>query len=588
MQIDRSKISLRMLLCLCMTGGAGLALGVRASMDDQANTPIINSVGVTLPPDAAPLEYQVLRTFQENFKYMDQTVTGYEVAYGAYLIAEPLLRVDRNFAHQPAGADRWEVSEDGSTWTFHIRHGMLFSDGRPITAQDYVNTFLWWADPKTGYDFEWYYHPIKNWKAVVSGKRPLQDLGVRAADDHTLVIETERPTPYLPALLTYSQLTPMHAIEKYGSAWSTRPETSISSGPYILQEWSKAHQVVLTPNPGYRGAAKPYLEKLVARLYSAAARPPFMAAYENGEVDYIKITNQAELNRIKTDPAYKDQLNDYVDFMTFYMTMDTYNPPFNDLRVRQAFSHAVDREALAKSALLGVGAPAYSMLPPGFPGADPGTLASIQRFDPDLARRKLAEAGYPDGRGFPTLELWLRNTPTGPVVVAAEAIQAMLKQHLNVDIEVRNVEVKVFTEALNSHSLPLALVPYGYDYLDPSNMLEIWRSYGRHAWRNDQFEQLILKAGEIVHDLSARAALYREAEQVLVRDVGGVFLWYELTSEMWKPYLRGEALEPNRWGYSAWRGDHRNLTPTLYITREVMEGRAAGTSSGGFWDWLMN
>ena len=570
---------------------ACLALSVWASMSDQTAGPVINSVGIQLPADAAPLEYQVLQTFQESFKYMDQTVTGYEVAYGAYLIAEPLLRVDRNFSLQPAAATRWQVSEDGLTWFFYIRPDLVFSDGRPITAHDYVNTFRLWADPKTAYDFEWYYRSIKHWEAVVSGQKPLQNLGVQALDEHTLAITTERPTPYLPALLTYSQLTPMHAIEKYGGAWSTRPETSISSGPYRLQEWSKGNQIILQPNPTYHGSAKPYLEKLVARLYSVAARPPFMAAYQNGEVDYIKITNQAELNRIKTDPTMKDQLNTYVDFITYYMTMDTYRPPFNDLRVRQAFSHAIDREALAKSALRGVGVPAHSMLQPNFPGANPEALASIQRFDPVLARQRLAEAGYPDGQGFPKLDVWLRNTPTGPVSTAAEAIQAMLKKTLNIDIGVRNMEVKVFMEALNSHQLPLALVPYGYDYLDASNQLDIWQSYGRHAWQNDRFEQFVLRGNQMVHDAVARTALYQEAERILVSDVGGIFLWYELANEMWKPYVRGEALEPNRWGNRAWRGNQRNLTPTLYITEAVMkdqESRRPRQSGDSFWQWLLD
>ena len=137
--------------------------------------------------------------------------------------------------------------------------------------------------------------------------------------------------------------------------------------------------------------------------------------------------------------------------------------------------------------------------------------------------------------------------------------------------------------------LPLALIPYRYDYLDASNLLDIWRSYGRHAWQNNRFEQFVLKGNEMVHDVQARMALYQEAERILVNDVGGVFLWYEMTSEIWKPYLRGASLEPNRWGYRAWRGDHRNLTPTLYISKDVMKGRASDSSqqSGGFWEWLM-
>lgn len=572
---------------------AGIALLCLASVvwsyaETGGAQPAVNSAGTVMPLDAAPLEHQVLRTFARDFKCMCQTVTGYEVAYGAYLIAEPLMRVSRDFELEPAAATHWEVSPDGLTWTFHLLPGQVFSDGRPITAHDYVNTFQWWANPATAYDFEWYYEPIQNWKDVVAGRKSVDSLGTRALDDLTLAITTEKPTPYLPSLLTYSQLTPLHAIQKYGSAWSTRPETSVSSGPYILKEWTRGAQVVLVPNPDYRGQAKPYLEKLIARLFVPGARPPFLTAYESGDVDYVKITNQSQLNRVKSNPSMQEEANSYVDFITFYLTMDTYNAPFNDLRVRQAFSHAIDRDALSRSALRGVGVPAYSMLQPGFPGENQRGLASIQRYDPELARAKLAAAGYAGGMGFPKLDIWLRSTPTGPVKVAAEAIQAMLKQTLNIDVGVRDVEIKTFMETLNAHQLPLALVPYGYDYLDPSNQLEIWRSFGRHAWQNPAFEKALSLAATMIQDLDARTALYQEAEEILVRDVGGVFLWHELSTEVWKPYLKGEALEPNKWGYRAWRGDHRNLTPTLYITNEVLKGgRATGEGpSTGFWEWL--
>ena len=158
----------------------------------NAAPPFINSVGVQLPPDAAPPEAQVLRTLQQNYKYMDQSVTGYSNVYGTYLLAEPLVRMDRDFNLLPAAATHWQVSDDGLTWYFYLRPELIFTDGRPVTAHDYVGTFRIWADPKTGYDFEWYYHAIKNWQAVVSGKIPVQDLCIRTIDDRTLAISNEQ------------------------------------------------------------------------------------------------------------------------------------------------------------------------------------------------------------------------------------------------------------------------------------------------------------------------------------------------------------------------------------------------------------
>lgn len=552
--------------------------------------PYTNSVGVHLPADAAPPDAQVLTTFELNNRFMDHAFTSYQKIFGFALINEPLVRVDRDFNLIPAGATHWEVTDDGLTWIFHLRPNMIYNDGRPLNAHNYVKMFCRWADPETGFDFEWYYRPIRNWGASIAGRVPPDSIGVHAPDDLTLMVTTDRPAPYLPGLLTYTWVASEHAIEKYGPAWSTKVETSVASGPYQLREWAKGNQIVLEPNPHYRGPARPYLERVVAKLYSAAAQPPFLPAYEAGEVDYIVLTNQAEINRIKTDPALQSQLNTYVDFATLYLTMNTYQPPFNDLRVRQAFSHAVDQDALIKSAMRGVGLSAPSMLQPGFPGGNPEVFSSIQRYDPDLARQRLAEAGFPDGKGFPRIDIWVQNTQTHPVKMGAEAIQAMLKQNLNIDIGVHIIERKVFMEALNTHQLPLALVGYRYDYVDASNLLTLWMSNGRHAWRSERFEALVLEANELVGDSEGRMALYQEAEKILVSDVGAVFLWYPLLNELWKPYVRGEALEPNQWGYRAWRGDQmQNLIPTLYITNEVMKGRASASvrQSSGFWQWLL-
>ena len=143
------------------------------------------------------------------------------------------------------------------------------------------------------------------------------------------------------------------------------------------------------------------------------------------------------------------------------------------------------------------------------------------------------------------MDIWMRGEL--PVIgAAAEGVQAMLKQNLNIDVGVSNMERKVFTERMNSHTLTLGLVPYRYDYMDASNQLTLWLSNGRHAWHNDRFEFLVRQANELVGDPDRRKAMYHEAEEILVRDVGGVFLWYVLINEMWKPYVAGNALKPNR------------------------------------------
>ena len=535
---------------------------------NEKTGPYVNSLGVTLPPDAAPPEEQEMVYFIVDNTYMEWFRTVYKSSQAMHLIAEPLMRVNHHFDLVPAAATSWEVSEDGLVWTFHLRPDQVFSDGAPLTAHDYVYTFRRGADPENAYDLEWYYRPLKNWADVVARKKPPAAIGVEAIDDLTLRFTTEAPVPYFPYLIFYSWVSPRRAIEKYGDAWSTRPETFVSSGPFTLTEWKKSDRMVLSLNRTYKGPARPFLERLIYNLYVVAAQPPVLPAYESNEIDFTGLSSQAEVDRIVSDPDMKDQLNQYTEFSTYYLTMDTYNSIFEDVRIRKAFAHAIDREALCRSALKHFGVPAYAMLPPGFPAEAEAELAPLQKYDPDLARKYLAEAGYPDGKGFPTTELWLRNEGTVNRT-AGEALQAMIKSVLNIQLGLRNIETKVFMDALNNHRITLAMVPYEYDYLDPSNLLGLWLSNGRHAWKNETFEALVLRANAFTGSREERISMYKEAEHILVDDVGGIFLWHPRVNQVWRPYLISHTLQPNRFGQRFWRQDKlQDLSTTIYIRKD--------------------
>ena len=524
-----------------------------------------NALGRTLPDDAAPLAQQKISLFESAGTYMEWFKTIYRRCLPGTppLTSEPLVRMDKNAELMPAGATSWEPGQDGNSWYFHLRPGMQWSDGRAYTAHDYVYSFMRGADPENAYDFEWYYRTIKNWSHVVGRRMPMDSLGLRAIDDLTLEVKTEQPVPYLPYNMIQSWATPKQAVDKYGHEWSTRAEWSVSSGPFYLHEWKKNDQVILRVNPQYRGATPPYLEELVFNVYSQAGQPQILASYEAGEVDMILLSGQAEMGRVKSDPALKSELHSAVAFITYYLTMNTLNPPFNDLRVRQAFGHAVDRQALLHSALKDVGVAAYGMLPPGFPGADPDALKEVRRYDPERARALLSEAGYPEGRGFPQVDIWLRTPDAHTTRVPAEAIQAMVADVLNIEVGVRVIERKVFSDGLNNQSVPLALVAYSQDYPDPSNLLGIWLWGGRHAWRDDVFERLVRAGNVFMGSTSDRFTIYQAAERRLVEEVGGLFLWHPIHHRLWKPYIKSPDLAPNRQGNEVW-----GSTPymTGYIT----------------------
>ncbi len=524
-----------------------------------------NTLGRLLPEDAAPLAQQKISLFESDGTYMEWFKTIYRRCLPGTppLISEPLVLMDKNSELLPAGATSWEAGPDGHTWYFNIRPGMQWSDGRPYTAHDYAYSFRRGADPENAYDFEWYYRAIKNWSKVVGRRMPLDSLGVRAIDDHTLEVKTEQPAPYLPYNMIQSWATPRQAVAKYGHEWSTRAEWSVSSGPFYLHEWKKNDQVVLRINPGYRGASPPYLEEVVFNVYSQAGQPQILASYEADEVDMILVTGQAELGRVKSDAALKRELHSGVAFITYYLTMNTLNPPFNDLRVRQAFGHAVDRQSLLRSALKGVAVAAHGMLPPGFPGAAPDLLEDVRPYDPEKARSLLSQAGYPGGLGFPKVDIWLRTPDAHTTRLPAEAIQAMLADVLNIEIGIRVIERKVFSDGLNSQSVPLALVAYSQDYPDPSNLLGLWLWGGRHAWHDEDFERLVRAGNVFMGSTPDRYAIYQSAERRLVEQVGGLFIWHPVHHRLWKPYIKSPDLTPNRRGDEVW-----GSTPymTGYIT----------------------
>jgi len=189
----------------------------------------------------------------------------------------------------------------------------------------------------------------------------------------------------------------------------------------------------------------------------------------------------------------------------------------------------------------------------------------------------LAEAGYPNGQGFPKLELWLRNE-TDLNKAVANAIAAMIKDNLGIEVEVSNKEAKLFMDTLNAHKLQFYMVSYGFDYLDPSNMLGIWVSTGRHAWKNEQFDNLIAQAASFTGDPAKRSQMFKDAERILVEDVPAVFIYHGTPGWMYKPYIKkGEEFEPDRTGVATWHWpgleDISMMALTTYISKDVEKYR---------------
>jgi ABC-type transport system substrate-binding protein len=557
----------------------GLVILVPMLTAQDAN---VDVYGRPLPEDAAPYDMQIWRMLGDATR----TQTSFGAAISVYnriceggtsdVFGDPLVNLDENLNLIPGAAESWEPSEDGLTWTFHLRPDQVWSDGTPLTANDYVATYRWMATPENAYDFTWMWDGIiANWDEAHAGEVPPEEIGMTAVDDLTLAVTTKKPAPYLPGTLYFWAPVQAKALAELGPDYMLDPATSVSSGPFILKEYVPGDHVLVVANPTYNGFRKPYLSEIRC-VYGDKLNGSFLA-FQNHDIDMVgyQELSAADFEIIKADPKLINNYRpDPGDFRTDYLLFDTYNPPFNDQKVRLAFAKAVDRESIVNNVInvsFQLAIPAYSFLAPGYPASDvAGDLKDFQAYDCPAAQALLAEAGYPNGEGFPAQELKLRNESdfTAQRFIAAAA---SISDCLNVEVTVNNIEFDTYMDALLARptGIQFGAVSYGMDYIDPSNMMGVWVSTGRHSWLNPDFDNLVLTANSFVGDPEERLQMYRDAERILVEDVGGIFLNHRIQGELFQPYVAGECFRPNAQGVSAWQWGNDWCWGALYITNDV-------------------
>ncbi len=556
-----------------MAGAAGVAAG--AAFLPISPATILAQTPAAPPADAAPPEDQVFvvasdPTVVRVFDFFEQV---YNRPITSDLFSDPLVRMDRNFDIIPAAAQSWSSDESGKIWTFELDPNLVWSDGNPVTAADWVRTFQYAADPEHIWDFAWFYEPvIVNFAEAFAGEVPVDQVGVRQGETpNQLIVETINPAPYLPSMMLYSPTLSAAALDSTGPLYNSDPATAVSSGPFIVSEFSRDQRVVLQRNPTYAGKLTPQIQTVIVQL--AAPNTQFQL-YQAGEIDFLQGLAPQELQLAQSDATMSQELYQSVgDFRTWYLFFNTTQAPFDNLAVRQAFSHAVDRDAIAQAVLGLSGVPAYSFLAPGFPAANGEALADIQAYNPDMARQLLAEAGYPEGEGFPAQTMLLRaESPLNQTV--AQAIAAGITEILGIPVEVSNIDGAAFTAQIKE--IPFGAVSYGMDYLDASNMLGVWYN-GRHPWVNETYLAQYDAANGYIGDPAERNALFQEAERTLVEDVPAVFVYHETPVQLIKPYVTGPFLEPDRNGLTNlhWPGytGFSTVPSELYMGEGAPSGR---------------
>jgi ABC-type oligopeptide transport system substrate-binding subunit len=440
----------------------------------------------------------------------------------------------------PDIAASWEVADGGRRYVFHLRDDVVWSDGRPVTAGDFEFAWKRGLDPATGSPSASLLYDVKGARAFHQGQIPDPDcVGVRSLDDSTLMIELEGPTGYLLYLLTYAYTYPVprHVVESHGHRW-TDAQHLVTNGPFRLLAWERGASLSLTRNPAYHGQCEGNVQQVEILVGQEGA--DLLALYEKDRLDLLPLTGMV-LAPDEVDAARRRHAADYIslpELTTVGIGFDVSRPPFNDRRVRRAFALAVDRRWWADEVHRGQFFPGTGgFVPPGMPGHSPDIGLP---HDPEQARRLLAEAGYPDGDGFPSVTLIV------PDAGRATDAFAQLQQHwqatLGVEITCETMEWGAF-ELVKERLPHLFFQAWGADSPDPDNFLRVGFLHHQAEWRNEKYSRLVEQARRIT-DQAARMKLYRQADRMLVEEAVFLPLAYVRSHLLLKPWVKKYPLSP--------------------------------------------
>ncbi len=455
---------------------------------------------------------------------------------------EGLCRIDVAGKPEPGMAERWEISADRKVYTFHLRPDAVWSDGVPLTTRDFVYSWHRVLAPDFGADYASQFYVIRNARAYHEGKlKDFAQVGVAALDDHTLRIELENPTPYFLDLCAFTTFAPVpqRIVEKHGSAW-IKPGILIGNGSYTLAEWLLDDHIALRRNERYWDAANVPLRTIDVLPISEP----------NTAINYF-LTGQADLildkGMVPTSLAAKLKQQPYFHtgpFLgSFFTRFNVRRAPFDNAKVRRAFSLAIDRKRVTeKITRLGERA-AFSLTPPGA-GQDyqppPGP-----EFDLNRARQLLAEAGYSGGKGFPRVEYLYFPKPVERNI--AVELQAMWKEHLGISVDLVKQEWKIYLDSMREVRYDLCRSSWVGDYNDPSTFLEMFLSASGNnctGWASAQYDGLIATAAR-EPDAGRRNVILQQAEKLLVGDDSVIIpIYHYVGSQFYHPdKLTG--LQPN-------------------------------------------
>lgn len=453
-----------------------------------------------------------------------------EAHVGAALFEGLVTQNPKGGSVLPGVAERWEISEDGRQYTFHLRKNALWSDGTPITAADFIYAWERVLNPKTAAQYAFILYHIKNAEAYNAGKitDPAQ-LGFKALDTHTIQVTLNNPTPFILDLMvfpTYSPV-PQKVVEQFGDRW-TRPENFVGNGPFMPKEHIANEKLSAVKNPLYWDAASVKLAGI--NFFSIEDYNTGLRMYDSGQLDIEPMLPKIRIPELLQRP---DCVNQKL-WGTYYYDLNVESPVLKDKRVRQALAMALDTKELTEKYLRKAFVQATNLVPPWIKDyPSPQGYA----FDPTGAQKLLVEAGYGPDKKFPELTI-LYNTEEAHKLVA-QVVQQMWKENLGIDVKLVNEEWKTFIKTRRNKNYQVARDGWNGDYFDPYTFLELFKSgssYNLTGWVNSHYDDL-LNAAAAESNPKKRLKLMAQAEAILLEEAAIIPIYYYIQPYLIKPYV---------------------------------------------------
>jgi oligopeptide transport system substrate-binding protein len=446
----------------------------------------------------------------------------------------------KDVSPRPGVAESWDISPDGLVYTFHLRKNARWSNGDPVTARDFYESYHRMLLPSLAAQYSYMLYPVTNAEAFNNGQiTNFNQVGFKVVDDYTLRITLHDPTPYLLAMMVHDSWypVPVATIKKYGAIddrsnpW-TRPEHFVCNGPFMLKEWRMNSHILVVKSTNYWDAGHVRLNSiyfLPEENYDTEER-----MFRSGQLHTIRTAPQSKVAFYKENKP--ELINIYPVLQTYFYKLNVTRPPLNDKRVRRALAMAINRRAITETVTRAGEIPAFCLTPPGTSGFTP-TIRLQENVEE--AKRLLAEAGYPDGKDFPPVSL-LYNTLQSHKAIA-EAIQEMWRKNLNIHVTLQNEEWKVYLDAERTTNYDILRAGWGADYVDPSSFMDVFLSDSGNndtGWSNAEYDSLCRLASN-TRDQAARFAAYQKAEEILSDEMPIIPVYIYSNPRLIQPSVKG-------------------------------------------------